>query len=173
MGVGRQSWNVNKNWKFSCSCEWMKLQSLKEIRAPMRSQKQVQPATQKKMCTGLRPMAALEGSWTRKLVADSLQTRTPQTHHQPERKKETSRDQKLTRKNIDQDHQPVMHQTTIPATISTPENQSAGARKRAREGEREKRESTGMPSGRRRSCFKPNQGWLILIRQPLTTISNP
>jgi hypothetical protein len=48
-------------------------------------------------------------------------------------KKKTSRDQKLKRKNIDQDHQPVMHQTTIPATISTPENQSAGARKRARE----------------------------------------
>jgi len=55
------------------------------------------------------------------------------------KKKETSRDQKLTRKNIDQDHRPVMHQTTIPAKISTPENQSAGARKRAREREREKR----------------------------------
>jgi hypothetical protein len=145
----------------------MKLQSLKQIRAPMTSQKQVQPASQKKCAQGYVRWQRLKVLEPAKLVADSLPTRTPQTH-QPERKKETSRDQKLTRKNMDQGHQPVMHQTTIRATISTPENQSAGAGACAGEREREKRvrESTGMPSGRRRSCFKPNQGWLIMIREP-------
>jgi hypothetical protein len=144
----------------------MKLQSLEQIRAPMTSEKQVQPATQKKCAQGYVRWPRLKvlepASWSRipsrheRLIPTTSQKEKrdferPKTHKKEHRSRPSTSDapDNNTSKNLD-----------------ARESKRRRAQARTRERAREERESTGMPSGRRRSCFKPNQGWLIFVRDP-------
>jgi hypothetical protein len=153
-----KSWHVNKNWNFSCSCEWMKLQSLKQIRAPMTSQKQVQTASQKKCAQSYVRWPRLKvlepASWSR--IPSRHERLRPSSQKEKKRLRETKNSQERTSiKTINQwCNRQQYQQQSRRQRIKAPARASA----HERESVRRERESTGMRSGLRRNCFKPNQG---------------